>query len=56
MGTMNEDLWYLGCDKLKLIGYSNSNYGTKLDMKSTSKGCQFLGSSLVSWSSRNNIV
>jgi hypothetical protein len=33
-----------------LIGYSDANYaGFKIDRKSTSGTCQFLGRSLVSW-------
>jgi hypothetical protein len=36
-----------------LIGYSDSDYaGCKVDRKSTSGTCQFLGRSLVSWSSK----
>src|SRR3989337_4018036 len=34
-----------------LVGYSDSDYaGDKVDRKSTSGTCQFLGRSLVSWS------
>jgi hypothetical protein len=36
-----------------LIGYSDVDYaGCKLDRKSTSRTCQFLGRSLVSWASK----
>jgi hypothetical protein len=36
-----------------LIAYSDSDYaGCKVDRKSTSGTCQFLGRSLVSWSSK----
>jgi hypothetical protein len=36
-----------------LIEYSDSDYvGCKVDRKSTSGTCQFLGRSLVSWSSK----
>src|SRR6185437_13421010 len=36
-----------------LVGFSDSDYaGCKVDRKSTSGGCQFLGRSLVSWSSK----
>nr|CAH66640.1 OSIGBa0140A01.8 [Oryza sativa] len=39
-----------GCD-FKLLGYSDSDYaGCKVDRKSTTGTCQFLGRSLVSWS------
>jgi hypothetical protein len=38
---------------LDLVGYSDSDYaGCKVDRKSTSGTCQFLGRSLVSWSSK----
>ncbi|KAG8068859.1 hypothetical protein GUJ93_ZPchr0005g15577 [Zizania palustris] len=46
-------LWYPKGAKFKLIGYSDSDYaGCKVDRKSTSGGCQFLGRSLVSWASK----
>ena len=36
-----------------LVGFSDSDYaGCKVDRKNTSGGCQFLGRSLVSWSSK----
>jgi hypothetical protein len=36
-----------------LIGYSNADYaGCKIDRKSTSETCQFLGRSLVFWASK----
>src|SRR6185503_8964709 len=38
---------------LVLVGFSNADFGgCRLDRKSTSGICQFLGTSLVSWSSR----
>jgi hypothetical protein len=46
-------LWYPKGSTFDLIGYSNSNYaGCNVDRKSTSGTCQFLGRSLVSWSSK----
>ena len=52
-GTSNVGIWYPRTNNFELIGYSNSDYaGYKLDRKSTSGGCQLLGSSLVSWFSR----
>jgi hypothetical protein len=46
-------LWYPKGSTFDLIGYSNSDYaGCKVDRKSTSETCQFLGRSLVSWSSK----
>src|SRR4051812_48504761 len=46
-------LWYPRGANFKLVGYSDSDWaGEKVDRKSTSGGCQFLGCSLVSWSSK----
>jgi hypothetical protein len=46
-------LWYLKGYTFDLIGYLDSDYaGCKVDRKSTLVTCQFLGSSLVSWSSK----
>jgi hypothetical protein len=46
-------VWYPKGSTFDLIGYSDSNYaGCKVDRKSTSGTCQFLGRSLVSWSSK----
>jgi hypothetical protein len=46
-------IWYPKGSTFDLIGYSNSDYaGCKVDRKSTSGTCQFLGMSLVSWSSK----
>jgi hypothetical protein len=51
--TPNLVLWYPKGSKFDLLGYSNSNYAScKVDRKSTSGTCQFLGRSLVSWSSK----
>jgi hypothetical protein len=45
-------LWYPKGAHFKLIGYSDVDYvGCKVDRKSTSRTCQFLGRSLV-WSSK----
>jgi hypothetical protein len=39
--------------QFELVDYSDSDYaGCKVDRKSTSGGCQLLGCSLVSWSSK----
>jgi hypothetical protein len=44
-------IWYPERSTFDLIGYSDSDYaGCKVDRKSTSGTCQFLGRSLVSWS------
>ena len=46
-------LWFFASSSLVLCGYSDADFaGCRLDRKSTSGTCQFLGSSLVSWSSR----
>jgi hypothetical protein len=46
-------IWYPKGSTFDLIGYSNSDYaGCKVYRKSTSWTCQFLGRSLVSWSSK----
>jgi hypothetical protein len=51
--TPNLGLWYPKGSKFDLLGYSNSDYaGCKVDQKSISETCQFLGGSLVSWSSK----
>ncbi|WVZ75441.1 hypothetical protein U9M48_023491 [Paspalum notatum var. saurae] len=51
--TPNIGLWYPKGAQFELIGYSDSDYeGCKIDRKSTSGSCQFLGRSLVSWSSK----
>jgi hypothetical protein len=46
-------IWYPKGSHFDLIGYSDANYtGCKVDRKSTSRTCQFLGRFLVSWSSK----
>jgi hypothetical protein len=46
-------LWYPNGSTFDLIGYSDADYvGCKIDKKSTSGTCQFLGRSLVSWASK----
>jgi hypothetical protein len=46
-------IWYPKGSTFDLIGYSDSNYvGCKVDRKSTSGTCQFLGRSQVSWGSK----
>jgi hypothetical protein len=49
----NIGLWYPKGGQFELVGFANSGYaGCKVDRKSTSGGCQLLGRSLVSWSSK----
>jgi hypothetical protein len=51
--TPNLGLWYPKGSTFDLLGYSDSDYaGCKVDRKSTTGTCQFLGRSLVSWSSK----
>jgi hypothetical protein len=46
-------LWYPKGAHFGLIDYSDADYaGCKVDRKSTSRTCQFLGRSLVCWSSK----
>ena len=48
-GTSNQGLWYSKDSSLNLVGYSDADYeGCKIDRKSTSGTCQFLGSNLIS--------
>ncbi|KAL6348531.1 hypothetical protein AAG906_013151 [Vitis piasezkii] len=49
-GTMDIGLWYPKGDNFELIGYSDADFaGCKVERKSTSGTCHFLGHSLVSW-------
>jgi hypothetical protein len=49
-GRPNLGLWYPYEDDFSLIAFSDSDYGgCNADKKSTTGGCQFLGSRLVSW-------
>ena len=49
--TPNIGIWYPKRSSFDLVGYSDSDYGGgKVDRKSTSSTCQFLGRSFVSWS------
>jgi hypothetical protein len=51
-------LWYPNGAQFELVGFLDSDYaGCKVHRKSTSGGCQLLGRSLVSWSSKKqNLV
>ncbi|GKE58934.1 hypothetical protein Tco_1498119, partial [Tanacetum coccineum] len=43
-------LWYPKDSPFDLEAYTDSDYaGASLDKKSTTRGCQFLGSRLISW-------
>jgi histone deacetylase 1/2 len=51
--TLELGLWYSTSSSLSLLGFLDADFaGCRVDNKSTSGTCQFLGSSLVSWSSR----
>ncbi|KAJ9543886.1 hypothetical protein OSB04_023593 [Centaurea solstitialis] len=52
-GTPDFGPWYPKDSGFELIPYTDSDHaGCKLNRKSTSRACQFLGDKLVSWSSR----
>ena len=51
--TSKVGIWYPKNKNFELLGYSDMDYaGCKLDRKSTSGTCQFLGDKLISWSSK----
>jgi hypothetical protein len=46
-------IWYSASSSLDLVGFSVADFvGYRIDRKSTSGTCHFLGSSLICWSSR----
>ena len=52
-GSPSLGLWYPKGSGLDLMGYSDSDHaGCKIDRKSTTGGCHFLGGKLVSWTSK----
>ena len=52
-GTQSVGLWYPRGGSFELMGYSDADFaGCKIDRKSTSGTCQFLGGRLVSWFSK----
>jgi hypothetical protein len=51
--TLTLRLWYSRQIEFNLIGFTDADFaGDRLDRKSTNGTCQFLGGSLVLWSSR----
>jgi hypothetical protein len=51
--TPSIGLWHPNGACFELLGYSDSDFaGCRVDHKSTSCGCHFLGRSLVAWSSK----
>nr|GEU34040.1 hypothetical protein [Tanacetum cinerariifolium] len=56
-GKPNLGLWYSKDSPFDLVAYSDSDYaGASLDRKSTTGGCQFLGSRLISWQCKKQTV
>ena len=52
-GTPNLGIWYPKDSGFDLIGYSDADFaGCKIDRKSTTGTCQFLGDRLISWFSK----
>ncbi|GJY29023.1 retrovirus-related pol polyprotein from transposon TNT 1-94 [Tanacetum coccineum] len=50
-------LWYPKDSFFDLVAYTDSDYaGASLDRKSTTRGCQFLGSRLISWQCKKQTV
>ena len=57
VGTINLGLWYPKNSTCNLIGYFDSDFvGSETDRNSTSGTCQFIGSALVSWHSKNQSI
>jgi hypothetical protein len=53
INTLNFGLWYPKDTDFSLCGYTDSDWaGDRVDRKSTSGACHFLGCSLVCWSSK----
>nr|GEW52942.1 uncharacterized mitochondrial protein AtMg00810-like [Tanacetum cinerariifolium] len=56
-GKPNLGLWYPKDSPFDLVAYSDSDYaGASLDRKSTTGGCQFLRSRLISWQCKKQTV
>ncbi|GKB85401.1 uncharacterized mitochondrial protein-like protein [Tanacetum coccineum] len=56
-GQPNLGLWYPNDSPFDLEAYSNSDYaGASLDRKSTTGGCQFLRSRLISWQCKKQTI
>ena len=52
-GTPNLGLWCPKSENFDLIAYADADFGgCRIDRKSTSGTCQFLGHALVSWTSK----
>jgi hypothetical protein len=56
LGTYIMGLWYPKGASCSLIDYSDSDFARcKMDRKSTSRTCHFLGNSLISWHSKKQV-
>nr|GEV44522.1 putative ribonuclease H-like domain-containing protein [Tanacetum cinerariifolium] len=56
-GKPHLGLWYPKDSPFDLVAYSDSDYaGARLDRKSTTGGCQFLGCRLISWQCKKQTV
>ncbi|GJW90213.1 hypothetical protein Tco_0167766 [Tanacetum coccineum] len=56
-GKPNLGLWYPRESSFDLEAFSDSDYaGANLDRKSTTSGCQFLGSRLISWQCKKQTI
>ena len=52
-GTCNLGLWFPKHTSFNLVAYTDADFaGCRVDRKSTSGACHFLGQSLVSWASK----
>ena len=52
-GTTNLGLFYRKSSGYSLVGYCDADFaGDRVERKSTSGSCQFLGENLISWSSK----
>ncbi|XP_073223390.1 secreted RxLR effector protein 161-like [Cicer arietinum] len=50
-GTINLGSWYKKCSNLDITTYCDADYaGDKVERKNTTRACQCLGKSLISWS------
>ena len=53
VGTTNLSLFYKKNQDFRLVGYYDADYAEdRVERKSISGGCHFLGSSLISWASK----
>ena len=58
MGTPHLGIWYPKSNTYSLLGYSDIDFASsRIDRKNTTRGCQFIKHSLVSWQGKkqNNV-